>query len=147
MRDDLNDAQALAELCGEKFWPLDRVAQELDMSLDAMGPGTAVLSMNVAETMMNGHGTCHGGYIFMLADTAFAYACNSFGQNTVAAAADISFVNPASLGDRLRADARMCFQEGRNGIYDVEVTNQSGSVVALFRGKSRTIKGSILDKT
>jgi acyl-CoA thioesterase len=143
--DDMSpEQQRLAERCAEALWPSDTASQELGMRLDAIGPGLATLTMTVRPGMLNGHRTCHGGFIFTLADSAFAFACNSHDEPTVAASADISFVQPARAGDVLRAEAREIFREGRNGVTDVRVVNQNGETVALFRGKSRTLSGRIL---
>jgi acyl-CoA thioesterase len=100
--------------------------------------------MTVTETMTNGHGICHGGYIFTLADSAFAFACNAYNQRTVAQHCVITFLAPVVRGDRLRAAAREIAREGRNGIYDIRVTNQRGESVAEFRGWSRTVSGTHL---
>lgn len=95
--------------------------------------------------MANGHGICHGGFIFSIADEAFAYACNTFNHNTVAADADISFLAPAHIGDVLVAHGHARQQGGRSGIYDIEVTNQEGKLIALFRGRSSRIKGQLFE--
>lgn len=102
------------------------------------------MSMQVAEHMTNGHGMCHGGYLFMLADTAFAYACNSHNQRTVAAGAEIHFVAPAQLGERLLAEAIERHRGARSGIYDVSITGADGRRIALFRGRSATIRGQLV---
>ena len=139
-----DDAQKLAERCGAAMWAEDTASKSLGMSLENITPGMAVLTMPVGEKMVNGHGTCHGGFIFTLADSAFAFACNSRNQASVAAACDISFVRAARRGDVLTASAREVYLAGRNGIYDVKVTDQNDAAIALFRGKSRTIGSSIL---
>jgi acyl-CoA thioesterase len=115
------------------------------MKIEAVAPGTASLSMAVREDMVNGHGICHGGFIFTLADTAFAYACNSQNHNAVAAGARIEFLAPGHLGDRLVAAARQVVQGGRTGVYDVVVSNQEGKQLALFRGNSHRIGGALVD--
>jgi acyl-CoA thioesterase len=120
----------------------DRATRGLGMSLDAVGPGTAVLSMTVTPEMTNGHDTCHGGFIFTLADSAFAFACNSYDQRAVASHAAITFLAPARAGDRLTAAAREVARQGRSGIYDIRVTRDDGMVIAEFRGHSRTIPGT-----
>lgn len=109
------------------------------------GPGTATLTMNVRPDMVNSHGTCHGGFIFAVADSAFAYACNSFNHRTVAAGVDINFLAPAHLGDLLTARGHARHQGGRSGVYDIEVTNQDGKLVAVFRGRAARIKGHVFD--
>jgi acyl-CoA thioesterase len=144
MKDDVNTQQIVAEQCAELMWPRDLASQGLGIQIERIAPGEAVLSMPVRPDMANGHGTCHGGFLFTLADSAFAFACNSYDQPTVAAAAEISFLQPVHTGDSLRAEAREMYREGRNGVYDVEVRNADGVMVALFRGKSRTIQGQIL---
>jgi acyl-CoA thioesterase len=100
--------------------------------------------MQVRDDMINGHKICHGGFLFTLADTAFAYACNGYNQFTVAQHCSINFVSSASIGERLRATATERLREGRTGIYDVTVKNQDGKIIAEFRGTSRTIKGRFL---
>jgi acyl-CoA thioesterase len=94
--------------------------------------------------MANGHATCHGGYIFTLADSAFAFACNTYDQRTVAQHVSITYIAPAFVGDRLAATAREVSRRGRGGIYDVRVTNQNDEQIAEFRGHSRTVKGTLL---
>jgi len=118
----------------------DRASADLGMELLSVGDGTAVVRMTVARSMLNGHGIGHGGYVFMLADTAFACACNSRGEVTVAAGADISFVAPVREGDVLTAVAAERASYGRSGIYDVTV-RRGGDVVAEFRGRSRSVPG------
>jgi acyl-CoA thioesterase len=109
-----------------------------------VAPGEAVMSMVVTDAMVNGHGTCHGGYIFTLADSAFAFACNTYNQNTVGQQAAITYIAPAFAGEKLVADAREVSRPGRGGIYDVTVTNPAGETIAIFRGHSRTVKGTHL---
>jgi acyl-CoA thioesterase len=136
--------QQIAEACARTMWDEDQASQKLGMTLDRVAPGEATLSMTVLESMANGHATCHGGYIFTLADSAFAFACNAYDQRTVAQQAGITFIAPAFVGDRLTATAREISRKGRGGIYDVRVTNQAGDIVAEFRGHSRTVKGTLL---
>jgi acyl-CoA thioesterase len=114
------------------------------MTLDAVGPGAATLSMTVTETMVNGHGLCHGGFIFLLADSAFAYACNSYNVRTVAQNCQITFIAPGRLGMRLTAEARERHRAERSGIYDATVRNEVGEVIAEFRGWSRSIGGALV---
>ncbi|MCP2339088.1 hydroxyphenylacetyl-CoA thioesterase PaaI [Actinomadura rupiterrae] len=116
----------------------DRASAALGIEVTGSGPGTADLRMTVTDTMVNGHGLAHGGYVFLLADTAFACACNSHGPVTVAAGADITFVAPAYAGDVLRAVARERVRYGRSGVYDVTVL-RGDEVVAEFRGRSREL--------
>lgn len=139
-------SQQVAERCAEALWPGDRAAQGMGMELVEIGPGTARLRMAVREDMVNCHGICHGGYIFALADTAFAYACNSYNHRTVASGVDINFLAPVQLGDSLTAYGHVRQQGGRIGYYDIEVANQDGKLVALFRGRATRIKGPIFDK-
>lgn len=117
----------------------DLASRSLGMRLVDAGPGHATVSMTVTEAMVNGHALAHGGYVFLLADTAFACACNSHGPVTVAAGADITFVASAHLGDELRARAVERVAYGRSGIYDVTVT-RADEVIAEFRGRSRTLR-------
>ncbi|MEU4659309.1 hydroxyphenylacetyl-CoA thioesterase PaaI [Streptomyces sp. NPDC023723] len=119
----------------------DRASRDLGMELLRHGDGTAVLRMTVSPAMVNGHGTAHGGYLFLLADTAFACACNGHGPVTVAAGADITFVAPAREGDVLLATAQERTRFGRSGIYDVTVA-RDGTVIAEFRGRSRSVRGA-----
>jgi acyl-CoA thioesterase len=125
------------------MWSRDHVAQGLGMTLAHVQPGAARLNMQVRQDMVNGHAICHGGMLFTLADTAFAYACNSYNQNTVASACSIDFLAPAHLGDTLVAEAAERALGGRSGVYDVTVTTAAGKTVALFRGKSARIKGEV----
>ncbi|MBP0458920.1 hydroxyphenylacetyl-CoA thioesterase PaaI [Streptomyces montanisoli] len=117
----------------------DTASRDLGMELAEHGPGTATVTMTITGRMLNGHGTAHGGFLFLLADTAFACACNSEGPATVAAAADIDFVAPAREGDMLVASATERTRFGRSGIYDVSVTC-GGRAIAEFRGRSRTVR-------
>jgi acyl-CoA thioesterase len=138
--------QELAEACARAMWNDDSASQRLGMVLDAVGPGHATLSMTITEDMTNGHGMCHGGYIFTLADSAFAFACNSYNQRVVAQHCAVSFLNPVARGTRLMATATEVSRKGRSGIYDVRVTDDTGTTVAEFRGHSRSIKGTHLDE-
>lgn len=138
------DPQALAEACAQALWDADSASQRLGMTLERIAPGEARLSLVIDEQMTNGHGSCHGGYLFTLADSAFAFASNSVDQRSVAQHCAITFLRPAYLGERLIARAVEVFREGRNGVYDVRISNDKGDVVAEFRGHSRTIKGRIL---
>lgn len=139
------DSEAIARACADLMWAEDKASQGLGISLDAVGPGRATLSMTVADHMTNGHGTCHGGYIFALADSAFAFACNTYDERTVAGHCSVTFLRPGLRGDRLIAEAVERAREGRNGIYDVRVS-RSGEVIAEFRGHSRTIGGTFLKR-
>lgn len=136
--------QELAEASARAMWNDDSASQRLDMSLDHIAPGAATLSMTITAAMSNGHGNCHGGYIFTLADSAFAFACNSYNQLVVAQHCSITYLLPVHIGDRLTAAAREVSRRGRSGIYDIRITNQDGAHVAEFRGHSRTVKGTHL---
>ena len=138
-------ALALAREVGRRMWSEDRTPQSLGMELLEIRPGYARMRMAVRDDMTNGHGICHGGYTFLLADSTFAYACNSHGQRAVAASAEIHFLAPAHAGDVLTAEGVEQHLAGRSGVYDMRVTDQHGRVVALFRGKSATIRGRIDD--
>src|SRR3954471_7248061 len=124
------------------MWAADRASQALGMRLDAVGPGSATVSMIVRDDMVNGHAIGHGGLTFALADSAFAFACNSYNRSTVAAGADIRFRRPTHLGDRLVATATERSREGRDGVYDVLVT-VGDEVVAVFVGRSKEIGGTL----
>lgn len=140
------DPQPLAEASAAAMWARDKASQGLGMNIERVGPGEAVVTMTVRDDMVNGHDICHGGLIFTLADSAFAFACNAYNETTVAASCDISFIKAAKLGDRLTAVAREVYREGRNGIYDVVVTDQDGATVAHFRGRSRAIGGPVIEE-
>jgi acyl-CoA thioesterase len=138
--------QRLAETVGRAMYDDDDASRALGMVLDEIGPGRAKMRMTVRDDMINGHDLCHGGLIFTLADSAFAFACNARNQVTVAAGAEIHFVTPAKKGETLVAVARERASAGRSGIYDIEVTDAaSGRIIALFRGRSHRIEGSIVD--
>lgn len=136
--------QSLAEACAKAMWSNDSTSQRLGMRIDRIAPGEATLSMEVTDFMLNGHGLAHGGFVFALADSAFAFACNAYNQRTVGHHAAITYMAPGRLGDRLTAVAHELHRAGRNGIYDVHVTNGRGEQVAEFRGHSRTVKGTHL---
>ena len=136
--------QEIAEASAAAMWNGDSASQRLGMALDLIAPGLATLSMTVTESMSNGHGNCHGGYIFTLADSAFAFACNSHNDVVVGQHCSVSYLKPVRIGDRLTATAREVSRHGRSGIYDVRITNQDGVHVAEFRGHSRTVKGTHL---
>jgi acyl-CoA thioesterase len=139
------EAQALAERVAAGMYARDRASQAMGMQISAIGPGYAELTMTVRADMLNGHAICHGGFIFTLADSAFAFACNSYNLTTVASGCAIDFVAPAREGDVLSAMARERSVSGRTGVYDIEVTNQRGETVAYFRGKSYRIKGHVVE--
>lgn len=133
--------QEIAQRSADAMWANDDASKWLGMSLDEVGPGTATTSFTVEKHHTNGHDICHGGYIFTLADSAFAFACNSHNRIAVAQHNTITFVAPGRLGDRLKAEAREIALFGRSGICDVRVTDQDGRLIAEFRGASRTIEG------
>ena len=136
--------QQLAQAAANAMWSRDDATQALGMEVLAVGPGSATIAMPVRTDMLNGHHMCHGGYIFTLADSAFAYACNSYNQNTVASACHIDFLAPARLGDVLEAEAVERSAAGRTGVYDITVRVRGGKTVALFRGKSYRIQGEVI---
>jgi acyl-CoA thioesterase len=139
------DARDLAARVGQAMYAVDAAVKDfMQIELLACEPGRAVLRMAVREPMLNGHRICHGGFIFTLADSTFAYACNSHNKVTVAAGASIEFLKPAHAGDVLTCEGIEQVLQGRHGIYDMKVTNQRGETVALFRGKSASIQGSIV---
>ena len=131
----------IAQKCAEIMWENDQASKGLGMKLEKVCPGKAEVSLVIEDKHLNGHGICHGGLIFTLADTAFAHACNSYNQRVVAQSCSISFLASGNSGEQLTAKAYEVHRAGRNGIYDVEVFNSSGEAIAQFRGQSRTIKG------
>jgi phenylacetic acid degradation protein PaaD len=133
----------LARRCAAAMVAADRAAAHLGIGIEDVGPGRATARMTVTETMINFHDICHGGYIVLLADTAFAFACNTYDRRTVAAGADVSFLAPAHVGDALVAVAVERVRRGRSGVYDVSVT-RDGEVIAEFRGRSATVAGTLL---
>lgn len=140
-----DDPQALAELAGKTMFDRDPASQALGMLLAEIRPGYARMTMPVRQDMLNGHQICHGGYIFMLADSAFAFACNSHNHNTVGAGCTIDYLAPGRLGDLLVAEAVEQVLSGKTGVYDVKVSNQEGRIVALLRGKSHRIGGLVAE--
>ena len=136
--------QDRAEKAAQTMWQQDHASQWLGMVLAHASEGRAVMELTVAQHHCNGHGMCHGGVIFALADSAFA--CNSRNQVTVAQHNSITYIASGRLGDRLRAEATEISLTGRSGITDVQVTNQAGTLIAEFRGLSRAIKGTVFDE-
>jgi acyl-CoA thioesterase len=136
--------QQVAEACRDAMWRDDRASRWLGMQVLAVGPGTATLEMKVSEEMLNGHAICHGGLVATLADSAFAFACNTYNERTVASGFDINLLASARLGDVLTAVASEISRSGRVGVYDIAVRNQRGEAVAAFRGRSYTFKGRSL---
>lgn len=137
-------AQALAAAVGEALYARDPASKALGMQIAEMRAGYARMSMTIRPDMLNGHQSCHGGFIFTLADSAFAFACNSHNINTVGAACSIDYLAPGRLGDVLTAEAVEQVQTGRSGVYDVTIRNQENRIIALFRGKSHRVGGEIL---
>ena len=137
----LPDPQTIAEAVRDALWARDRASQALGMCITSIGPAEATLTMTVRGDMLNGHGSCHGGLITTLADSAFAFACNACNEMTVASGITVNLVAPAQQGDVLTARCTEQHRSGRNGVYDCEVHNQRGERVALFRGHSTAIKG------
>lgn len=138
------DPHALAMAVARTMWTRDHAAQALGITIESAGPGQASLLMQVRQDMLNGHDICHGGMIFSLADTAFAYACNAYNRTTVASACHIDFLAPARQADTLRAIATERSRSGRTGVYDIAVETVDGKSIALFRGKSHQIAGEII---
>jgi acyl-CoA thioesterase len=136
-------AQETAELSAAAMYAKDVAAQALGITLMHIAPGEANMQMQVRADMLNGHGICHGGLIFTLADTAFAYACNSYNKVAVAAGCNIEFLKPGQAGDTLSATAKEQTLQGRYGIYDITVHNGAKEIIAVFRGKSTQISGSV----
>ena len=138
-------AHALSALVGQTMFAADVASQStMGMELLLCEPGRAVMRMQVRALHLNGHGICHGGFIFTLADSTFAFACNSHNQNAVAAAASIEFLKPAQLDDVLTCEGHEQVLSGRHGVYDMKVSNQHDEVIALFRGKSAQIPGQVV---
>jgi len=133
--------QQIAEATRDAMWRGDRASKALGMEVQAVGPGTATVTMAVREDMLNGHDICHGGLITTLADSAFAFACNAYNEVTVASGFDVNLLQAARRGDRLTAVAHEVSKSGRTGVYDIAVHNQRGEAVAAFRGRSYTLKG------
>ena len=132
------DGEQRAEQAAAAMWAADAASQGLGMALEDVGPGLARMAMVVEPRMLNGHGMCHGGFIFALADSTFAFACNSRGRQVVAQTCTITYLRPARAGERLVATARELALAGRSGLYDVQVAGEGG-VVAEFRGQSREV--------
>jgi acyl-CoA thioesterase len=137
--------EALAQAVADAMYARDPAVRAFGIRIDEVGPGHARLSMPVRDDMLNGHGLCHGGLIFTLADSAFAYACNSRNQNTVASGCTIDYLAPGQPGDVLVAVAFEQSLAGRTGVYDITVSNQDGKRLALFRGRSASVKGGVLE--
>jgi acyl-CoA thioesterase len=141
---DSRDPQAIARASGDAMYARDEASKAMGAVLADIGPGRAVMTMTVRRDMLNGYGTCHGGTLFALADSAFAFACNSRNEAAVAAGCSIEFLRPGREGKRLTATAVERALNGKSGVYDVTVTDEAGEVLALFRGKSLKIGGSVI---
>ena len=137
--------EEIARASADAMWAGDAASRAFGMRIDAVGPGTATLSMVLRPDHLNGHGTAHGGVLFTLADSAFAFACNSHGDKAVAASAQIAFLAPGRGGERVAAMAAERARAGRSGVCDVTVTGEDGRILAEFRGMSRTVPGSHLE--
>jgi len=140
----MNDSD-IARKCRDTMWGNDFASQDMGMTVDVDRQGEAQAKFEVRKNMVNGHDICHGGYIFALADSAFAFACNTYNRVTVASSATIEFMRPAKLGDRLTARAREAHRGGRTGLYDIEVTNQDEALVAVFRGRSYATRDPLFE--
>ena len=138
--------QQLAESCAALMYERDLATRALGMVIDTIVPGEAVLSMIVSEVMIQGHDSCHGGYIFTLADSAFAFACNTYNAVTVGQACTIDYIAPAKLGDRLTATVKELSRGKRTGVYDVSIVNQRAELLATFRGRSYQVQGVLMDE-
>lgn len=141
---NMHAAQMRARIAGTAMYARDPASQAMGMVLDHISPGHARMTMTVRADMLNGHQLCHGGYLFALADSTFAFACNSYNQSTVGTACTIDYLAPGRLGDVLSAEAVEQSIQGKSGVYDVKVTNQAGQTVALFRAKSLRIGGEVV---
>jgi acyl-CoA thioesterase len=139
MSSDDPDPADLARRSAEAMYGADQASQALGITISEVSPGRAVARMTVTDSMVNGHAVAHGGYLFLVADTAFAFACNTYGTVTVARSAEIAFVRTAGTGDELVATAEERLRYGRNGVYDVTVRRTDGTVLAEFRGHSREL--------
>ncbi|WP_018404097.1 hydroxyphenylacetyl-CoA thioesterase PaaI [Marinobacter gelidimuriae] len=136
--------QQLAQSCADAMYQRDEASRNLGMEITQVSPGKATVTMPVSSIMIQGHGSCHGGYLFTLADSAFAFACNSYNKATVASGCSIDYMLGAREGDLLTASAVEQSRGNRTGVYDITITNQNGHVVALFRGKSYQVRGEVI---
>ena len=141
-----DSAQRRAERAAAALYERDRASQALGMRLAGVRPGWAQVVMPVRPDMVNGHGVCHGGIVFALGDSAFAFACNSYNDSTVAAAASIDFLIAVRAGDELTAEATEVWRTQRNGLYEISIRNQRGERIALFRGRSYRIDGQVVEE-
>ena len=139
-------ADELARRCAAAMYADDLASQRLGITIHDVAVGRATATMTVTAEMINGHDLCHGGYLVLLADSAFAFACNTYNVVTVAQGLDVTFVEPARRGDELTAEAVERVRRGRSGLYDVTVRRADGTVVAEFRGRSRSLTGRLVDE-
>ncbi|MBR9753365.1 MAG: hydroxyphenylacetyl-CoA thioesterase PaaI [Gammaproteobacteria bacterium] len=146
MADTPLSPQQLSEACAEAMFARDHASQGLGIRIVQIAPGYAELAMTIRQDMVQGHGNCHGGLLFSLADSAFAFACNTYDDATVAAGCSIDYVTAGNLGDDITAIAEERSRRGRTGLYDVTLRNQHGDTVALFRGRSHKIRGNVRSK-
>ncbi|MNG67015.1 Acyl-coenzyme A thioesterase PaaI [compost metagenome] len=144
MTDLQRNPKELAQACADAMFSRDQATQGLGIRLLDAGPGQARLCMAVRADMIQGHGTCHGGFLFALADSAFAFACNSYDEATVALGCSIDYLAPALRDDLLTATASELSRKGRTGLYDVRIENQRGELIAMFHGKSYKVRGTVL---
>jgi acyl-CoA thioesterase len=138
------NSRELAQSCADAMFARDEASRRLGITIEIVEAGSVRARMKISEAMVNGLGVCHGGYVFTLADSAFAFACNGYDRTTFAAGAAIDFLRPARLGDRLLAEATERYRGRTKGIYDVAVTNQDGQTVALFRGRSHATESPVI---
>ncbi|MFT5113250.1 MAG: acyl-CoA thioesterase [Parasphingorhabdus sp.] len=143
----MTNPKNLAEQCASHMYKNDRASKSLGLILTEVSPGYAQMTMTVREDMLNGHDICHGGIIFTLADSTFAFACNSYNVITVAAGADVQFIRAGKLGDVLSAEATEQARGNKIGTYDITVTNQNNELVALFRGRSYSTRHKMIEET
>lgn len=136
--------QEIAELCADILWRNDSASKKLGVRIENISPGAAETTMSVGQDMLNGHGMCHGGFLFTLADSTFAFACNTYNQRCVAQHCSISYLAPAFVGEKLTAFATETSRRGKNGIYDIRIVNEKRETIVEFRGYSRTVKGTLL---
>ncbi|MDD2736291.1 MAG: hydroxyphenylacetyl-CoA thioesterase PaaI [Desulfuromonadaceae bacterium] len=139
------DTDNVAEQVGKAMYAKDQVGRRLGMNIEQIRPGYARISMDISAEMINGHDICHGGYIFSLVDTACAYACNSYNQNTMSQAVNIVFMSPATLNDTLVAVAVESAHSGRTGTYEIKVTNHKTRVIAVAQAQCRTVRGRMVE--
>ena len=141
---DTPSAQQVAEAVRDAMWHGDHASKALGMTVLAIGPGTAQISMTVRQDMLNGHQICHGGLMTTLADSTFAFACNAYNELTVASGFDVNIIASAKLGDTLTATASEVAKTRRTGVYDIDVRDQNGRRIAAFRGRSMTLTGKLI---